>query len=372
MSIDIQNPTYSNLNKYAVLSSSGITSANTTTIMNGYSYGSSPIASYTGSIIGIENSGDATTAQTDLTDIVNAVAAHVSTLISAPIPSSSTFYPDLNYNSGAITFSGTTITLDALGDPNAYFFIKSGSAIIFNNVPFIILKNGASTCNIFWIADTSIGFTGTNPPSIPGIFIAGSSITFANGANVNGRLYAQNGNVTFIGTTSVNAECQKDVVCYAKGTLILTDKGFIPIEHITRKNNIITKGKIINNDFINERDFKVKRIRWINKFKVHSLNKKSRPICIKTNALGPNLPFQDLYVSPQHGIFINGNLFRAKTLINNDTIFQDNECTEVEYYHVECNHHSAILANGILSESYLEIGNNRRVFETNKKINKRI
>ncbi len=375
MSINIQNA-YSYLNQYAVLSSSGITSANTTTIMNGYSYGSYPTASYTGSIIGIENSGDALTAQGELTNLVNAIAAYVS---SGAIPqytlnntnySPVTLIPGsyvLSTPSSTLLFNGSTITLDAQNNPNADFIITCGADITFNNVQSIQLINGASTCNIFWIAGSSITFTGTNPPSIPGIFIAGSAITFANGANVNGRLYAQTESVNFIGTTSVNAECQQDIVCYAKGSLILTDKGFIPIEHITRKNNIITKGNIINNDFVNENRFKVKKIRWINKFKVHSLNEKSRPICIKTNALGPNVPFKDLYVSPQHGIFINGKLVRAKKLINNDTIFQDNECTEVEYYHIECNHHSAILANGILSESYLEIGNNRKVFETNKK-----
>jgi hypothetical protein len=363
-SIDIES--YSNLNQYAVLSASEITAttSGTTTILNNYYYGSGSASSNTGPIVGNESSEDIpnyTNAQTELNTLVQSVASHVSTLISAPIPSSTTFYPNINYNSGAITFSGTTITLDAQNVPNAYFFIKSGSAITFETVPNIILKNGASTCNIFWIAVSSIGFTGTNPPSIPGIFIAGSSITFEKGSNVNGRLYAQTGKITFIDTSSVNASCPQDVVCYAKGTLILTDKGFIPIEYITCKNNIITKGNIIKNDFVNNNKFKISKIKWIRKFKVCSLNKNSRPICIKKNALDLNLPFKDLYVSPGHGIFINNKLVRAKTLINNNTIFQDNECSEIEYYHVECNNHSAILANGILSESYLEIGNNIKV-----------
>jgi hypothetical protein len=47
---------------------------------------------------------------------------------------------------------------------------------------------------------------------------------------------------------------------------------------------------------------------------------------------------------------------------NNITIFKDNECNDIEYYHLECEHHSAIFANGVLSESYFE-ANNRHVFE---------
>ena len=48
-------------------------------------------------------------------------------------------------------------------------------------------------------------------------------------------------------------------------------------------------------------------------------------------------------------------------LINGETIYQDNECESVEYYHLECDIHSAIYANGVLAETYLEWGN-RYVF----------
>ena len=375
MSIDIESIEYYNLNKYAVLSTFGITSANKTIIMNEYSYGSFN-DSYTGIIIGNKDTHKVSKALFELNNLTDAIEIYVTNSGIPQYTLNNKNYSPVKLKPGSyvlstpsskLLFNGSTITFDAENNPNAYFIITCDSDIKFTNVQYIKLINGASNCNIFWITKTKgITFTGTNPPSIPGIFIAESSITLHNKANVNGCLFTNNGTVNFNGNSYVNATRQNDVVCYAKGSLILTDKGFIPIEHITHKNNIITKGNIINNDFVNETEFKVKKIRWINKFKVHSLNEKSRPICIKTNALGPNVPFKDLYVSPQHGIFINGKLVRAKKLINNDTIFQDNECTEVEYYHVECNYHSAILANGILSESYLEIGNNRKLFENTK------
>ena len=52
----------------------------------------------------------------------------------------------------------------------------------------------------------------------------------------------------------------------------------------------------------------------------------------------------------------------AKHLVNGKTIYQDNDCDSVEYYHLECENHSAIFANGILAESYLDV-NNRDVFD---------
>jgi len=53
----------------------------------------------------------------------------------------------------------------------------------------------------------------------------------------------------------------------------------------------------------------------------------------------------------------------ANNLINEKTIYQDNMCECVEYYHLECEEHCAIYANGVLAETYLEIDNSRNIFE---------
>lgn len=157
------------------------------------------------------------------------------------------------------------------------------------------------------------------------------------------------------------------IVCYAKGTLILTSQGYVPIEYIKKGNKIVTKGEIKNNKNINPTaNTKKKDVLWISSFKVKTLNSESRPICIKKDTFGENYPFVDLYVSPNHGLFIDDNMFSSKDLVNGTTINQDMECDEVEYYHIECETHSAIFANGILAESYLDT-NNRGVFKDNKK-----
>jgi hypothetical protein len=153
------------------------------------------------------------------------------------------------------------------------------------------------------------------------------------------------------------------VVCYVKGTLILTKNGWKPIEEIKEGTKVLTKGKIQklkHVDIYAETQFMP--VLWASKFKVTASNGKSYPICIKKDALGENIPFKDLYVSPNHGLLINGKRVVAKKLINETTIYQDKTWKDVEYYHLECDKHCAIFANGALSESYLN-EKNRFVFE---------
>ena len=152
------------------------------------------------------------------------------------------------------------------------------------------------------------------------------------------------------------------IVCYAKGTLILTKQGYLPIEIIKSGHEVVTKGTIYKNGIKHNEFLQMDPVTWISKFKVKHLNSKSRPICITKHALGKNLPFRNLYVSPKHGIFLNGKMVPAKELINGTTIYQDHECDSVEYYHLECKDHRLLIANGILSESYLNV-DNRHVFK---------
>ncbi len=129
-------------------------------------------------------------------------------------------------------------------------FIEAYSSITFNNVPSISLTNGAQAKNVFWLAKAAaISFTGTSPPSIPGIFIAYSAITFANAAMIYGILIAQTANIEFQGEGSAIVHpIDNDgggTVCYAKGTLILTKDGYVPIENIKLGHRLITKGSIL-------------------------------------------------------------------------------------------------------------------------------
>jgi hypothetical protein len=60
-------------------------------------------------------------------------------------------------------------------------------------------------------------------------------------------------------------------------------------------------------------------------------------------------------------------MVRAKNLVNGDTIFQDFAYDNIVYYHLELENHSAVIANGLLAETYLDV-HNRHVFENSKPI----
>jgi hypothetical protein len=64
---------------------------------------------------------------------------------------------------------------------------------------------------------------------------------------------------------------------------------------------------------------------------------------------------RDLYLSPDHAVFVNNVLVPVKLLINGTSIAQVPK-DHVRYFHVELPHHAVILAEGLPVESYLDIG----------------
>lgn len=391
--IDLTSPSYTNLSQFGVLAFSAITSVGVTTVNSGL-WGIPPGDVITNMAVGTLPSGPATSqqaidAQLELNTLITNINATTGTLPTtttlSSTPGNYTFSPNTNYiNAGGVTFTDEAIIFDAYGDSNAQFFITisdtspgSGS-LTFTRTSFTLL-NEARACNIFFLTESAITVTFYDDTLSPiyGNFITGSSSTFNYPLSVNGHIYSKRAvsiTAQSQGTTVETLSCGYNpgpIVCYAKGTLILTKRGFVPIENIKAGHKVVTKGKIHNNKFIkNDAAVQIEPVMWISKFKVINLNSKSRPICIKKDALGKNYPFQDLYVSPGHSLLLNGKMVLAKNIVNEETIYQDNECDTVEYYHLECELHSAIFANGVLSESYLEL-NNRDVFENSIKLRRK-
>jgi hypothetical protein len=373
--IDITSSSYSNLNQFTVVTTSSILlgpSAPNTTTIGPNAYGS--VIAPAGNFSGIQIT-PTTQTNTELGALITAIQSNPTTSSIFGSFSDVTYTPGtyVSIDTSGINYDGTeapfTITLDANDDPSGQFFFISTGNILFTNVTNIILQHGASTNNIFWLAADSITFSGT-PTQIPGIFISGqggspllSSMSLPNNSNIYGYLYAKTGPITFQGGDSV-VDSTNTILCYAKGTLILTKTGLVPIENIKVGDNIITKGKIHNNaDFVQSADVKIEPVTWISNFKVGLLDSTSRPICIKKNAFGENTPFQDLYVSPGHRLLLNNKMVLVSSIVNGTTIYQDNDCNVAEYYHLECEYHSAIFANGVLAETYLEMNNLKNKFD---------
>ena len=83
------------------------------------------------------------------------------------------------------------------------------------------------------------------------------------------------------------------------------------------------------------------------------------PVCIKAGALGGNAPRRDLWISPHHAMYFDsasagGVLIEAKDLVNGISIVQAEHVDRVEYFHIELETHDVIIAEGALSESFID------------------
>ena len=86
-----------------------------------------------------------------------------------------------------------TVIIDALGDPNAHFVIKSTTTLTTATAQ-VTLLNGARARNIYWLVGSSATL-GTGS-ALKGQLIALTSITLNDDARILGRALARNGAVT--------------------------------------------------------------------------------------------------------------------------------------------------------------------------------
>jgi hypothetical protein len=111
-----------------------------------------------------------------------------------------TIYPGV-YSTGAATSILGTLTLDAQGDSDALFVFKIGGALSSVAGSEIILINGASSDNIYWIAVGAVGL-GANA-TMAGTFIGyPGAVALGAGGALDGRLYATVGAIAISGSVA--------------------------------------------------------------------------------------------------------------------------------------------------------------------------
>ena len=74
---------------------------------------------------------------------------------------------------------------------------------------------------------------------------------------------------------------------------------------------------------------------------------------IAAGAFGAEMPSRELWISPDHAVYVGDVLIPIKHLINGTSIAQV-PMDEVTYYHVALPEHDLLSADGLLAESYLE------------------
>jgi len=145
------------------------------------------------------------------------------------------------------------------------------------------------------------------------------------------------------------------VPCFVAGTRIARPSGAAtPVDQLAAGDAVATA------------DGGIATIRWIGSQIIESdqlLRSPSlRPVRLPKNALGPGLPDRDLLVSPLHRIRLDG--WRAQVLIGQEAVLVHTghlpqsrrlggeECIGgVRYFHILCDDHQVILAEGLPAET---------------------
>jgi hypothetical protein len=76
---------------------------------------------------------------------------------------------------------------------------------------------------------------------------------------------------------------------------------------------------------------------------------------VRAGAFGDGLPHRDLFLSPDHAVFMNGVLIPIKCLVNDISITRT-PIDQITYYHIQLPRHEVLLAEGLAVESYLDRG----------------
>ena len=145
------------------------------------------------------------------------------------------------------------------------------------------------------------------------------------------------------------------VICFTPGTRIETPQGPRLVEELREGDPVQTK------------DDGAQEIQWIGSRRMTGARLFAmphlRPVRIRTGALGVSRPDQELLVSPEHRMLVQGDvaqalfntpevLVSAKDIANGSTIKVDLAVREVTYVHLLLPRHQVLWANGIETESF--------------------
>jgi hypothetical protein len=142
------------------------------------------------------------------------------------------------------------------------------------------------------------------------------------------------------------APTQNNVPCYCRGTLIAAEHGDVPVERLVIGDEVMTASGAL------------RPIKWIGRRSYGGRfvlgQEDILPICFKAGALDDNIPRRDLWISPHHAMYLEGVLIEARDLINGVSVVQAKRVEKVEYFHIELDSHDVIIAEGSLSESFID------------------
>ncbi len=142
--------------------------------------------------------------------------------------------------------------------------------------------------------------------------------------------------------------------CLLKGTLVATPNGQVAVEKLSVGDLVtVVSGETLPVKWIGWQSFRAKGIDW---------NESVMPIRVKRHALDGKTPHRDLYLSPNHAVFIDGVLIRIKDLVNGRSIARIPVERTLDYYNIVLDRHAVVLAEGAAVETFLMCGDGYKGF----------
>lgn len=270
--------------------------------------------------------------------------------------------------------NGANVTIDAglanVGAGSAYVYaIGAGSSItVESSLLTVGLLNGvtvdfanANGTGLFAYDPGGINLQLSTPPVVVNvqsgdrievvgsnsIVQSGNTVTFYGALGILSPLgsYTIPQGVTY--TYDPNTDTLTFTSCFLRGTLIRTPEGEIPVEDLRVGDVVVTHKGVAEIKWVGRRRLDPKAI---------DKPRDTLPVRIQAGAIAENVPARDLYVSPDHCMFLEESLIPAKFLTNGTTITQEATLVPFEYFHIELEQHSIVLAEGAQTESYLDLG----------------
>jgi T5SS/PEP-CTERM-associated repeat protein len=228
-----------------------------------------------------------------------------------------------------------------------------------NTQQAVDFTGGGASLQLDTLSSTTQGFAignwGTTDSLIIGTGATVTAANWLNGAATTGTLEVDTsaGAFDFTGVTlaagaTPNFTTSSDFVelaCFRSGTRIDTERGEVAVEELVVGDSVLLAAHTPQSA----------RITWIGHRTIdcarHPHPQLVWPVRIAAGAFG-SAPRRDLFVSPDHAVYIDGRLIPAKHLIDGISIVQV-AASAVTYYHIELPRHDVVLAEGLPAESYL-------------------
>jgi Hint domain len=135
--------------------------------------------------------------------------------------------------------------------------------------------------------------------------------------------------------------------CFRAGTRILTERGEVAVEDLRLGDRVPT----LLADA-------AAPITWIGHRTVdcthHPKPREVWPVRVAAGAFGPGRPHSEMFLSPNHAVYLNEVLIPIRLLANGSTIAQVPQ-DHVTYYHIKLPQHDVVLTQGLPTESFLDV-----------------